>query len=143
MTTVTIQATLEQAHTIKFALDTYARLCIGQLEEVACLVSDGTIPVGGLDSGSPRRTAGREEVDLIDAKMRECKQVLGYSSNGSNGIGNRHVHESGHRAWEVKKTLERALSMHRDPNPAFPTVDYDGRVVRYTSDPDAVVDVTP
>lgn len=47
------------------------------------------------------------------------------------------------RAWEIKKAMERALSMHRDPNPAFPTVDYDGRVVRYTSDPDAVVDVTP
>ena len=143
MTTVTIQATLEQAHTIKFALDTYARLCIGQLEIVSELCRDETIPVGGRGVDSPRTAPHVEVCDEVDALLRQAKVKLGYSPNGSNGIGNRHVDVSAHRAWEVGKVLSQALAEHLDPSPAFRGVDYDGRIVHYTSDPDAVVRVEP
>ena len=141
--TVTIKVTLDQARAISAALETYARLCIGQLEEITQMVKDGTIPVGWIPPSEERRAVCRDRRDLIETHLRECKSILGYPPNGSNGIGHSHVHITGRRAWEIKKTLERAMAMHRNPSPSFPTVDYDGRVVRYTSDPDAVVDVTP
>ena len=143
MTTVTIQVTLDQARAIAFALDTYCRLCIGQLEVVTALVNDGTIPIGWREPAKDRLGADYDTCKSIDAHMRECKNLLGYWPDGSNGIGHPHVDITGKRAWEIKKALKKAMAVHRDPNPAFPTVDYDGRVVRYTSDPDAVVDVTP
>ena len=143
MTAVTIHVTIEQARAMCHALDTYSRLCIGQFEELAQLCRDGTIPIGGVAVSEPRTAPHVEFCDEVDALLRQAKVKLGYSPNGSNGIGHPHVHVSGHRAWELKKQIERALAMHREPNPSFPSVDYDGRIVHYTSDPDAVVRVEP
>ena len=141
MTAVTIQVTIEQARAMCRALDTYSRLCIGQFEALAQLCRDGTIPIGGVAVSEPRQVESVEGCELIDRRLRECKQIAGYSPNGSNGIGHPHVHVSGHRTWELKKQIERALAMHHEPNPSFPSVDYDGRIVRYTGDPDAIVRV--
>lgn len=139
MSKVTIEVTLEQAEAIARALDTYSRLCIGQLEIVSALCRDETIPVGCRDAGQPRAAAHVEVCDEVDALLRQAKVKLGYSPNGSNGIGNRHVDVSAHRAWEIGKVLSQALAEHRDPSPKFRGVDYDGRIVHYTADPDAVV----
>jgi len=139
MSKVTIEVTLEQARAIRVALDTYSRLCIGQLEHVAELCRDCTIPLGGHGGEQARATAHVEICEEVDALMRQAKIKLGYSPNGSNGIGHSHVDITGHRAWEVGKVLAKALAEHRNPKPEFRGVDYDGRVVRYTSDPDAAV----
>ena len=141
MTRVTIEVTHDQAIAIRDALECYTRLCIGQLEHVAEMLNEGTIPVGSLHNGEPRKTASREVIDDTDRAMRGLKHLLGYSANGSNGIGHGHVCIRGKRAWEIRKALSKALAEHRDPAPSFRGVDYDGRIVRYTGDPDAIVRV--
>ena len=143
MSTVTIQLTMTQATAINVALDLYSRLCIGQLERVAAMVRDGEIPIGFLSSQEQRLTASLEQRDLIYRKLLECKQILGYPPNGSNGIGHPHVCANAHRAREIYEAIQQAMAVHRNPNPVFPTTDYDGRTVRHTDEPDPIVKIEP
>lgn len=131
--TVHLTLTLEQAYAVRDALDLFTRLGIGQLEEVAHLIRLGVIP-RCQPPAAPRVTADGESCQRIDDLLHAVKDELGYSRNGSNGIGHAHVSLAAHRSYEVKKALARALALHRDPNPDFRGVDYDGLLVRYTQD---------
>lgn len=75
----------------------------------------------------------------------EKRGALGYPANGSYSIGNARLDGRVQRAYEVKKVLQKALAEHRDPNPSFRGVDYDGLIIRYTQDPVplAAVAITP
>lgn len=139
---VCMTLTIEQANAVVNALDTYARLCIGQIECVADLVRDGTIPLRA-DSRAERIPVGYHAQRAVEEHLDQAKQYMGYPSNGSNGIGHPHVHVTGHRAWEVRKALQKALAVHHDPNPSFRGVDYDGIIVRYTQDPLPVAVISP
>lgn len=143
MSKVTIEVTIDQAEAISKALETYSRLCIGQLEHIAELCRYETIPVGGRGSEQPRAAANVDVCNDIDTLLRQAKVRLGYSFNGSNGIGHTHVDVTAHRAWEVGKVLSKALAEHHNPNPKFRGVNYNGRIVHYTSDPDAAVRIGP
>lgn len=79
--------------------------------------------------------AEQNTCDDIRELMLEAKTVLGYPKNGSHGIGHPHVCESGRRAYELQKVLEKVLAIHRNPNPEFRGVSYDGLGPRYTKDP--------
>lgn len=138
-----IQATLttDQADAVCDSLDAYSRLCIGQLEEVAELVRHGVIPMARMNSEGERVMASVEVCNQIEDLMKQVKQLLGYPSNGSHGIGHRHNHLSGLRAYEVKKALSKVVAEQRDPIPKFRGVNYDGLGPRYTTDPAPVVAV--
>lgn len=141
MKTLTLTLTPEQGQAVSAALDLFVRLGIGQLEEVAHLVRLGTIPAAR-PGDQPREAVSYGNADEIAHLLSEVKALLGYPANGSNGIGHPHVALAAHRAYEVKKVMDRALALDRDPTPPFPTVNYDGLLVRYTEDPapSAVVD---
>jgi hypothetical protein len=131
---VNLQMTLEQANSVSDALDVYTRLGIGQLQIIGEMVRMGAIPLQ-IDSNQPRQHASYEQgeqfSDLIDA----AKAVLGYPSNGSNGIGHKHVSIQFHRGYEVKKVIDAAVANYRNPTPEFRTVNYDGLNLRFTKDP--------
>lgn len=128
------EITIEQGQATVEALDVYTRLCIGQLDAVVEMVCDGTIPMRA-DSKGPRVVADADAIEHVRALMNQVKVVLGYAAGGSNGIGHRHVAQTGHRAYEIKKVFERVIALHRNPAPSFRGVNYDGLVVRYTQDP--------
>lgn len=131
---VTMTVTETQARCIVSALDLYLRIGIGQIEEIADLVRCAYIETND----------GADWVRCIENVETLCKAIkaeLGHPSNGSYGIGHKNVRQDAKRAFEIKKQIDRAMSMHRDPNPSFRGVDYDGRIVRYTDDPDIVMKV--
>ena len=132
---IQLELTIEQGRAVVDALDAYSRLCIGQLEEVACLVNHGVIPMARPYGQGVRQMAPAEVCRELEAIVAAAKQLLGYPSNGSNGIGHPDVAASGHRAYEIKKVLEKAISEHVEPNPTFRGVNYDGLGPRYTQDP--------
>jgi hypothetical protein len=79
--------------------------------------------------------------DGIDDLMKQAKKLLGHSATSSFGIGHTYVPIDAKRCYEVEKVLDRALSEHRDQNPKFRGVNYDGLTVRYTTDPAPVAEV--
>jgi len=110
MKTIYIGSTTEQWETLVKALDTYSRLCIGQLEEVANLVRHGIIPMASPTGDGKRVTASIEVADRIQELMLEAKSILGYSRTGNHGIEHPHVHVSGYRAYKMKKAVAKAIA---------------------------------
>lgn len=132
MDKVTITLSVGQAYATRDALDLYSRVCIGQIEELAWLIRCGVVtPVSDADTS---RKATATEIERVEALLYAVKASLGYPRHGSHGVGHPHVHVSGHRAYEVKKVLAKALAEHANPQPGFRGVDYDGLLVRYTQD---------
>lgn len=140
MKQVQLTLTLEQAQAVAKGLDLYTRLCCGQLNQVAEMVSTGEIPLL-TTGGEARRSADLDSCDQFGALMDAAKNVIGYPRNGSMGIGHPHVALPARRSWEVLKVLQQALAIDRDPEPHFRGVQYDGLSVRYTKDPVPVVNV--
>ena len=134
---VHLTLTLEQATALSAAAECYARLCIGQFEELPNLVRHGLIPWfgGAREQEKTRQLASAEEADQIESLAAAMKQILGYPVNGSHGIGHTHNDITATRAWEIRKVLDKALAEHKEPNPSFRGVNYDGLTVRYTDDP--------
>ena len=135
MTDVTITCTDMQAECITRALELYARLGLGQFQEITYLCR--TKQIRGRNG-----ELTHEQCETIDVFCDQIKRELGHPPNGSFGIGSPKLHPMTQRAFEIKKQIEKALALHRNPNPSFPTVDYDGRIVRYTEDPDIAVSVS-
>lgn len=131
---VELRLTIDQARALLEATDTYMRLCIGQLDVVSRMVSFGTIPLAS-EHGPARKTASAQAIQAVEACLNGAKMELGYSRGGSNGITHPHVHITGHRAWEINKVLSKAVAEHRNPDPVFRGVAYDGLVFRLTNDP--------
>jgi hypothetical protein len=134
-TQVHLTLTPQQAQAVIDACDLYTRMGLGQLEEIARLVSWGAIrPAGGgIATGQLR--------DSIEELMMQAKKVLCHPRSGSFGIGHSFVPVNAKRAYEVEKVLDKALSEHREPNPRLRGCNYDGLIVRYTSDPVPVAQV--
>lgn len=131
---VTLTMSVSRAQAVKSALELFSRLSIGQIESVTEMLRHGDIPRRG-DSSSPRALPTIDQIESIDALLMEAKSILGYSRGGSLWVGNPHVTEAGHLAWETYKELSRALAVHRNPAPSFRGVDYDGNLLRYTQEP--------
>ena len=140
--TVRLDLTLAQAAAMSLALECYARLGIGQFEEIANLVSMGTVPCFTKAAG-PRQSASLEQAERIGSLAGAIKHELGYPPNGSHGIGHANNHITVKRAWEIRKVVDKVLAEHRDPNPEFRGVNYDGLVVRYTEDSAPLAAITP
>lgn len=137
MTTVTITCTDTQAECITLALELYARLGLGQFQEITYLCRTKQI----------RGRYGElthEQCETIDVFCDQIKKMLGHPPNGSFGIGSPQLHPMTQRAYEINKQIYKALAEHRNPNPSmgYRGVNYDGRIVRYTEDPDITVSVS-
>ena len=138
---VEVTVSIDQARVIAEALDVYARLSIGQVNMISEMVAYQKIPVYA-ENGKPSVMVTAEVCDAVRDKMEQVNRLLGYSGLGNMGIGSDHVPMSGRRAYEVSRVMEKALAEHRDPNPSFRGVDYDGLRVRYTQDTLPVVAIS-
>jgi hypothetical protein len=135
MTTVTMTVTGEQAQCIADALDLYCRIGLGQIDELAEMAAFGFIvPCDGVDPA--------DVADQMRPLCNSIKRLLGHPPHGNYGIGHDRVPVGANRAFEIKKQVAKALAIHRDPSPSFRGVDYDGRSVQYTPDPDIAIEVT-
>ena len=130
-TQVHLTITIPQARAMVEALDIYMRLGLGQIQTVAEMVADGSIPI---KSGS-LQIPEMDVIHNVTALCNEIRRELGFSAGESYGVGNRAVSDKAHRAYELEKVVKKALSMHNNPNPPFRGVDYDGLSIRYTEDP--------
>lgn len=140
MDRIRMDLTPEQGRVVKDALDFYSRVLIGQLDEVANLMRHGLIPLYDRDRGQ-RSTPSVDQVDEIEELLERARGILGHPRGGSHGVGHPHLAPEANRAYEVKKALAKVLAEHRDPNPSFLNVDYDGIGPRYTQDPLPLVSV--
>lgn len=136
MATVTMTMTPEQASAMSRMLDLAVRIHMCQFSELEMEARFGHI----------KHHDGRElDIDERDTLRHLCArmaEVFGFSSSASFGIGSHHVSDDAHRGYEIKKVLDKALAVWRDPKPkGIPGVDYDGLIVRYTSDPAPVAEV--
>lgn len=113
-----LEVTLEQAAYISQALDVFARLGIGQINIVDELHREGFIP-----HLSPSANIDYEAFCDV---MKEAKHVLGFGSGASLGIMNERVPKGAVLSWVVKKEIDQKIAMHKDPNPDFKGVNYDG-----------------
>ena len=123
----------EQASAVRDALDLYTRIMLGQFDEIGNIARMGMLALHVREGD--KTLPGIDTLDELDAVLKAAKAVMGHPANGSHGIGHKHVHVSGKRAYEALKALDRTLAVRRDPNPEFKGVNYDGLIVRYTSDP--------
>lgn len=135
---VCLLTSMEQAAVITIALDFYSRICSGQLNEITEFVRMGLLPQWNTkpdQSHAPVSHATQLQIDQVDTLARKIKQALGFPPSCSYSIGSHHLPTSVHRAWEVKKVIEKAMAEHENPNPVFKSVRYDGLLIRYTKDP--------
>ena len=128
---VHLTLTIPQARAMAEALEIYMRLGLGQVNMVAEMVADGSIPIkaGSLD---------KPEMDVIHNVTTLCHEIrreLCFQHGESYGVGSRAVSDKAHRAYEIEKVVKKALALHDDPNPIFRGVNYDGLSIRYTDDP--------
>lgn len=134
MTTVTVTMTDQQARCVVDALDLYCRIGLGQYEELEMMLRMGLI----------KPAHDTDPMDISDdfrTAMLTAKAIIGHPQNGSFGIGHPRLHEDFNRAYELKKQIQKPLAEHHEPNPAWRGVNYDGRIVAYTSDPNITVTV--
>lgn len=106
MSKIQITLSAEQAAAVSQALETYTRLCLGQLEHVAELVRQGEIPLAQVqDPGAPREIANIACCEAVDDCLLAAKSLLGFPAAGSHSVGHPHTSLSARRAHEVQKAL--------------------------------------
>ena len=126
----------KQARQISRALDLYTRLGLGQLEEISWLIRMGEIPFG--NSIHVDKENKMTFIEEIERDLKSAKITLGHSYNGSYGIFSEEVPISSKRSYEIQKVIDKTVAVSNNPNPNFPTVDYDGLWGRLTDDPTPV-----
>jgi hypothetical protein len=128
---VQVTLTIPQARAMVEALDIYMRLGLGQVQMVAEMVADGSIPI---KSGS-LKVPEMDVIHNVTALCNEIRRELGFQPGESYSVGNRAVSDKAHRAYEIEKVVKKVLAMHDNPNPTFCGLNYDGLSIRYTDDP--------
>lgn len=143
--TVQLTLTIDQAAAISEACEVLTRLGIGQIEYVAEMVRFDALRPYTTAKEPDRGWSDPDRCERIDALCYAIKRELRMPVNGSRGIGHPHNPMQVRRAYEMKKVIDKVLAEHRDPNPSFRNVNYDGLGPRYTSDPapQAVVSEAP
>lgn len=132
---VVMKMNLKQAHAVSKALDLYARVCMGQLDEIPYLVAIGELSPGSNGHfPTEKKIASVEQCRMMNELASSMKGVMGFTSGSSHGIGSDAVSETAHRTWEVKKVLDQTLAYHHNPTPECKGVHYDGLILRYTKD---------
>lgn len=127
---IKLSMSIDQAASMREALSLYARVCIGQIEDIGELARDGYLVRAG-EYPDEERSFRHRDHDFIKEFEDICysiKYFLGHPKNGSHGIHNEKVHDSPKRAWEIRKVMDQAVARSVNPNPPLSerTVDYDG-----------------
>lgn len=131
---VVVVCSLDEAQAAAEALDAFTRLGIGQIMIVEEMLRFGVVQVE--DHTDNRGAAQTKTVDRCKGLFERLRGTLNFAAGQSLGVGNQSVKIEAHRAWEMCKVVRQALVIHREPNPAFRGVHYDGLdLLRYTSDP--------
>lgn len=132
---VTLELTEAQAQVIIEALDAFSRIGCGQFGTVREMVC--------WNWSSAWQDLKREKADaaLADAQAALFPELGSY--HASYGIPNRQVPLSFRRAYDIKKHVEKAVSIARDPNPSFRGVNYDGAILNVSDEPLPTVKVDP
>ena len=137
MSEVTLKMNVEQAHAIVSLLDLAVRINMCQFGEFEQWARMGII------KHRDGRELNYDELETLEGTLRYVASIFGFPSNANFGIGSPHVGKDAHRGYEVKKVLDKALAVHRDPNPkGLRGVNYDGLIVRYTNDPAPTATIT-
>ena len=130
MTNMTLTVTTEQAEAISRMLDLAMRIHLCQSGEIEMLARMETL------KHATGRPLTLDERLKVDRRLEDVKRVFGFPGGASFGIGSPHISEDARRGYETMKVIQRALAMHRDPNPTgWRGVNYDGLTARYTADP--------
>lgn len=128
--TLSLTLTIEQAAAMSRQQDLAARIHMLQLGGIEQLARMGEL------KHRSGRMLNDDECTSLNVWLRMLSGVFGFPSNASFGIGSPYVSEDAHRGYEIKKVVDKAIAMHRDPNPTgFRGVNYDGLICRYTKDP--------
>jgi hypothetical protein len=133
--TVTLTLTIDQARSVKSALDMYVRLNMGQFQVIAEAFATGDMKVSDHSEPNGSRTADSDTLGDIRRACDDLRLLANHCNGGSFGLGNRGVSVKTHRSYEVYKVLAQALAVHNDPTPVFRHVDYDGLGTRYADGP--------
>lgn len=130
---VTLELNDAQAQTILEALDLYSRVGCGQVRAVS-----QAVVLNWPDDRWKRREAAEA---CLSAAQAALFPELG-SPHASYGIPNRQVPLVFRRAYDIKKHVEQAMAVARDPNPSFRGVNYDGAMLNVSDEPLPTVAVT-
>jgi|GEM_PF-1979872 len=137
MSEVTLKMNVEQAHAIVSLLDLAVRINMCQFGEFEQWARMGII------KHRDGRELNYDELETLEGTLRYVSSIFGFPSNANFGIGSPHVSKDAHRGYEIKKVLDKALAVHRDPNPTgLRGVNYDGLIVRYTTEPAPTATIT-
>lgn len=120
---VTLELTKEQAETVVRALDLYSRIGCGQFHEIEAVLLS--------------RWREAESNDEVRKSLDAAKNHMfpGIGGNTYFSIVNRKVPLDFRRAFDLMKCIQRPLAIARDPNPRYPTVDYDGALLNVSDEP--------
>ena len=138
-----------QAHVINSALDLYARLHMGQVDELAYLYR----------ALANKRGLSAEATDAIDVHCTILSRLVGPASGGYYGIAHQLVSDTARVATDIKQVVRHRLAWDREPsggmtvdfdqphaygNEPLPTIDRltDGQPERYPAGPVGVVRLT-
>lgn len=126
---------LEQAHAVLEALELFARVGMGQLDELTSMARDGRIPYGPSGVQGDEIQSLNRVADLIG----QVKTALGHSPSSSWGIVAPEVPIQARRAWEAYRILAQAVGSHQAATKVAVgrRIFSDGLSVRVTND-DAV-----
>lgn len=128
---VSMSVSLSLARSLARALDLFSRAAMGQVRAFIEPIRDAHL------DDVQRHLA---LIKHFEARLRRISELLGFPHGSFYAIGNPRVHVDGLRAHEIFKVVQRALAIERNPHPSFPSVDYDGLSLRYTSDPAPVAE---
>ncbi|WP_031574731.1 hypothetical protein [Acidithiobacillus thiooxidans] len=128
--TVHLFLTVAQANVVAEALEIYARLGLGQIETITELFNEGYIPVN-TESGTVDRSPVSQQIAEHCSAM---KDHMGFSPHGHHGITDRVVSEAAKNAYEVECVLRKSLALDRDPHPKFRGTEYDGLLIKCTTE---------
>lgn len=111
----------DQVRVLVDALDLYARVLLGQLDEVVNLARMGLLTDG---EGHPASAARIREAE---SRLNEVKQLLtGFAPNASKGICARHTPSAAKHAFLLRKVMRYRMALERKPDgSAFDGVDFD------------------
>lgn len=119
----------EQVQVMRDALDFYARVLIGQFDEVLDLARFGVL------TNSEGKPATMEQLERSKVLLDEVKRHLtGFPPNASKGIGGQYTPVEAQRAFLLCKVLRHRLARERKPEgTALDGVDFDDPyLVHYT-----------
>ena len=117
MTKVTIELTKEQAGTLMQACELFARIKMGQFDEI--------IHTMHMDTYDKSLNRPEFDQDMAKAYLNQARNVI-FSDIGSSAyIGISHTSESSKMAWDIYQQLRHDLCVYTNPKPADPMIAWD------------------